>query len=87
MPSEDAPAAHRHNSRIGLFLFFIYFLLYAGFMSLTTFRFQALAAPVAGVNWAIVYGMGLIVAAFALAIVYMATCDTDEDEVESEDKS
>jgi uncharacterized membrane protein (DUF485 family) len=86
MPSEDAPAAHRHNSRLGLFLFFIYCLLYAGFMALTTFKFQSLALPVAGVNWAIVYGMGLIVAAFVLAIVYMITCDSDE-EAESENKS
>ena len=78
MPSEDAPAVGRRNSRVGLVLFFIYCLFYAGFMALTAFKFQTLATPVAGVNWAIVYGMGLIIAAFVLAIVYMLLCDNDE---------
>jgi uncharacterized membrane protein (DUF485 family) len=80
MPSEDAPAVGRRNSRIGLWLFLIYCLLYAGFMALTAFKFQVLATPVAGVNLAIVYGMGLIVAALVLAIIYMALCDNDEDD-------
>ena len=86
MPSEDAPAVGRRNSRIGLWLFLIYCLLYAGFMALTTFKFQVLAAPIAGVNWAIVYGMGLIVAAFVLALIYMILCDNDEDDA-AENKS
>ena len=86
MPSEDAPAVGRRNSRIGLFLFFIYCLLYAGFMALTAFKFEALATPVGGVNLAIFYGMGLIIAAFVLAMIYMVLCDNDEDAA-AEDKA
>ena len=48
-------------------------------MGLTAFSFETLAKPVAGVNWAILYGMGLIVAAFVLAIVYMIFCTRDGD--------
>jgi len=85
MPSNPFPPSDgRHNSRVGLCLFVIYCLLYAGFMLLTTFKFQSLATPIAGVNWAIVYGMGLIVAAFVLALIYMLLCTNDEAPAEDE---
>ncbi len=67
------------NARLGLVLFAIYCVLYAGFMGLTAFCFETLAKPVAGVNWAILYGMGLIVAALVLAVVYMILCTKDGD--------
>ena len=61
--------------RIGLALFWVYVLLYAGFMGLVLFRPDLLSLrPFGGVNLAIAYGMGLIAAAFLLAIVYMAAC-------------
>ena len=62
-------------SRIGLALFWVYVLLYAGFMGLVVFRPDLLSLrPFGGVNLAIAYGMGLIAGAFLLAIVYMAAC-------------
>jgi uncharacterized membrane protein (DUF485 family) len=63
------------TSRIGLRLFWVYVLLYAGFMALVLFRPDLLALrPFGGVNLAIAYGMGLIAGALILAIVYMAAC-------------
>jgi uncharacterized membrane protein (DUF485 family) len=65
------------NARLGLGLFFLYLLIYAGFVALNAFAAEAMGKPVAafgGVNFAIVYGMGLIVAAFVLALIYMALC-------------
>jgi len=71
---EHAPVASA-GSRIGLGLFWIYVLLYAGFMALVLFRPDLLSLrPFGGVNLAIAYGMGLIAGAFLLAIVYMAAC-------------
>jgi len=68
-------AAGSAGSRIGLGLFWIYVLLYAGFMVLVLFRPDLLSLrPFGGVNLAIAYGMGLIAGAFVLAIVYMAAC-------------
>jgi len=68
------------SSRIGLGLFWIYVLLYAGFMALVLFRPDLLSLrPFGGVNLAIAYGMGLIAGAFLLAIVYMAACRAVED--------
>ena len=81
MSSTSPPPTPRRgrNARLGLCLFAIYCVLYAGFMGLTAFSFETLAKPVAGVNWAILYGMGLIVAAFVLAIVYMILCTKGGD--------
>lgn len=68
----DAAAA---RARIGLWLFTAYVLLYAGFMALVLARPEWLSArPLGGVNLAITYGLGLIVAALVLAVVYMVAC-------------
>ncbi len=69
------------NSRIGLVLFFLYLLLYGGFVLLNTFWPTTMdATPLAGVNVAIWYGFGLILAAFLLALVYGFLCGPAEDE-------
>ena len=68
------PAAAR-NARVGLVLFFIYLALYGGFMGLSAFRPEVMGArPLFGVNLAILYGIGLIVAAWVLAFLYMYLC-------------
>ncbi|MFM8497958.1 MAG: DUF485 domain-containing protein [Planctomycetia bacterium] len=56
--------------RLGLVLFWIYVALYAGFMGLVLFRPDMLSIrPFGGVNLAIASGMGLIAAAFGLALL------------------
>ncbi len=68
-------AAETRNARIGLRLFTLYVALYAGFMWLSAFRPTLMGRPaLGGLNVAIVYGFGLIAAAFVLAIVYMWLC-------------
>jgi uncharacterized membrane protein (DUF485 family) len=80
MSEESAHPDHHeqitsHNARVGLILFFLYVLLYTGFVFLNAFAPQKMKEPVLmGVNLAIVYGTGLIVAALALAVVYMFLC-------------
>jgi len=47
-----------------MFLFFIYLALYAGFVGITAFSFKSMGVEVlAGINLAVWYGLGLIVAA------------------------
>ena len=59
-------------SRLGLALFGVYVLLYGGFMTLVLMRPDLMAVrPFGGVNLAIASGLGLIVAAVALSLVYM----------------
>ena len=72
-----------HNARLGLILFFIYLLLYGGFVLINAFAPQAMeATPIAGVNVAILYGIGLIVAALVMAIIYGLLCKSSEVEGE-----
>ena len=66
--SGDGTAA----SPVGLALFWVYVALYGGFMALVLVRPDLLSLrPFGGVNLAIVSGMGLIAAAFGLAVAYM----------------
>ena len=63
------------NARIGLILFSVYLLLYGGFVLLNAFSPDTMeTTPLAGINLAILYGFGLIVAAWILALVYGWLC-------------
>ena len=74
------------NSRIGLVLFGIYLLLYGGFVFLNAFSPESMEAiPLAGVNLAIVFGFGLILVAFVLALVYGFLCRTTEEQAETKE--
>jgi|JI10StandDraft_1071094.scaffolds.fasta_scaffold2109359_1 hypothetical protein len=71
-PREASAAAGGGIRRTDLLLFGFYVILYAGFMGLTAFAPAAMATRVVGgVNLAIAYGMGLILAAVILAGVAM----------------
>jgi uncharacterized membrane protein (DUF485 family) len=64
------------NARIGFVLFCVYLPLYGGFVFLNAYAPEAMeATPIKGVNLAILYGFGLIVAAFVLALVYGYLCN------------
>ena len=59
----------KQTSRLGLSLFAVYLVLYGGFVLLAAFSPQTMeVTPLAGVNLAIWYGFGLIVAAIVLAL-------------------
>lgn len=69
MPQDPTPP---RASRMGLALFWVYVALYGGFMAIVLARPDLLSLrPFGGVNLAIAAGMGLIAAAFGLAVVYM----------------
>jgi len=74
----DNVATAERNSRLGLILFAVYLALYLGFVLLSAFWPTVLdSTPVAGLNLAIVYGMGLIVSALLLALIYSWLCRTN----------
>jgi len=76
---DDDPEISARNSRYGLWLFAIYLILYCGFMGLSAFEPQLMSkTPFGGVNLAIIYGFGLIVAALVLALIYMVLCRSRE---------
>ncbi|MCA9098496.1 MAG: DUF485 domain-containing protein [Planctomycetaceae bacterium] len=68
------------NARVGLLLFVIYLAFYSGFVLINTFAPEQMEVqPIDGVNLAILYGFGLIIAAFVLAMLYGFLCTTDGD--------
>lgn len=81
--SEENQVLNKKKSRLGIRLFFVYFFFYAGFVAIGVFQYELLAIPIlAGLNLAIVYGIGLIVFAVLLGIVYNHYCSKYEDEHE-----
>jgi len=69
------------NARIGLVLFAVYVVLYGGFVLLNAFAPETMERlPFAGVNLAIWYGFGLIVAALVLALLYGWLCRAPKQE-------
>lgn len=69
---EEKPLQHRStNQTLGLSLFAVYCLFYVGFIVLTVYDYTLLSKELfPGINWAIGYGMGLILLAIVLAIIY-----------------
>lgn len=81
--SEENQVLNKKKSSLGIRLFFIYFFFYAGFVAIGVFQYELLAIPViAGLSLALVYGIGLIVFAVLLGIVYNHYCSKYEDEQE-----
>lgn len=67
------------NARLGLQLFAVYLLFYGGFVFISAFRAEWMEiTPVAGMNLAILYGFGLIIAALVLALIYGAICKGED---------
>jgi uncharacterized membrane protein (DUF485 family) len=84
LPMSESPFAPDHravisyNARLGGVLFLVYLLFYVGFIYLSAFQRDRMAADaVGGVNLAVVYGLGLIAAAFVMALLYMLLCRSE----------
>lgn len=67
------------NARVGLVLFAVYLVLYGGFVFINAFAPDIMeATPIAGINLAILYGFGLIVAAFIMSLIYGYICRVEQ---------
>ena len=76
---EEDKAALR-KSKLGLKLFFVYGLIYAGFVGVGVFRPELMGVRVAwGLNLAIFYGFGLIILAIVMGFLYHLACSRLED--------
>ncbi|MBY0587057.1 DUF485 domain-containing protein [bacterium] len=73
LPSD--PATERRNARIGQKLFLLYAAAYGGFIFINAFYPSAMEqTPFAGINLAILYGMGLVIGAWIVSLVYGWLC-------------
>lgn len=73
------------KTRIGIILFFIYFIVYFGFVFIGTLYPKVLnMKAIGGLNLAIVYGMGLIILAAVMGLLYNYICTKYEDTMNKE---
>ncbi|OHB44740.1 MAG: hypothetical protein A2178_01505 [Planctomycetes bacterium GWC2_49_10] len=77
--------ASSFKTRVGIWMFMLYTIIYAGFVLVNTFDPQIMGSDIGGLNFAIIYGVGLIVFALMLAFVYNATCTAAEEELNDPD--
>jgi uncharacterized membrane protein (DUF485 family) len=84
-PPTPAASGVSRNAKLGLILFFIYCVAYIGFIVFSAYGKDVMAKPaLGGVNVAIVYGFGLIIGAFVLAVIYVMACVAETPAVSSD---
>jgi uncharacterized membrane protein (DUF485 family) len=71
----DDPRTAARNARYGLFLFAMYTFVYAAFVVVNAFRPDVMDQEAwAGINLAVLSGLGLILGAFVLSLIYGYLC-------------
>ena len=79
-PTGKDPAAP-YKMRLGLWMFLLYTLFYAGFVAINLLYPLAMGTIVfLGLNLVTVYGFALIIVAFIQALIYDAMCRRKEAE-------
>lgn len=77
LPEDKASA---YKAKVGLILFAIYALIYAGFVVINTLSPKTMGESVVmGLNLAVVYGFGLIVLALIMGLAYNRMCTLAEE--------
>ena len=80
IPEKDN--ALKKKARLGVLFFFIYLFFYGGFVAIGVLNYELLSSKVmGGINLALFYGIGLIVFAVLLGILYNYYCSRYEDEL------
>lgn len=73
------------KTKLGIILFIIYLLIYAGFVFIGTLFPQLLGVHIlSGLNLAFIYGMGLIVLAGVMGLIYNFFCTRFENKMNKE---
>ncbi len=83
---EGKDRAAPYKTRLGLWMFLVYLLVYAGFVVINVIK-PALMAKVVflGLNLAVAYGLALIIFALVLALIYNHYCSRQEARLNSAD--
>lgn len=72
------------KAKLGIKLFWIYSIIYMGFVGIAVFAPSKMKTPIiAGTNLALIYGLGLIIFAIVLGLVYNHACTKKENEMNS----
>jgi len=77
--------ASEWKSKLGVILFFVYAAFYGCFVTINTIKPELMGTTVfVGLNLAIVYGMGLIILAIVMGLVYNYFCTKKELELNTD---
>lgn len=68
------------KTRVGIWMFFLYALVYVGFVLINTLNPALMGSDIGPLNLAMIYGFGLIIFAVLLAFMYNAICTAAEEE-------
>ncbi|ADU66982.1 hypothetical protein Selin_2262 [Desulfurispirillum indicum S5] len=79
--------ASPYKAKLGIKMFWVYALLYLGFVVINLNWPSLMAAHVLGMNFALAYGLGLIVIAMVMAMVYNYFCTKAEREMNKDEKA
>lgn len=80
--------ASSKKARLGVLCFFIYFIFYTGFVVIGVVNYELLSQEFAfGLSLALFYGVGLIVFAVLLGILYNFFCTRYENLLNKEEKT
>ncbi len=80
--AEKKDGASEWKAKLGVKLFWVYSVIYMGFVGIAVFAPDKMKTPViAGTNLAIIYGMSLIIFAIVLGLVYNHACTKKENEI------
>lgn len=86
-PMGEDPAL-KYKTRIGARMFLLYAVVYAGFVILNVAAPLLMEKPaILGMNLAVTYGIGLILFAFILALIYNRMCAIEEQRLKSSEKT
>ncbi len=79
--------AIKKKTKLGVILFFIYFIVYAAFVAIGVVNYELMGKIVLGdQNLAVVYGFGLIIFAILLGLYYNWQCTKYENLMNKEEK-
>lgn len=71
--------ASGYKTRLGLWMFLAYGIVYAGFVIINSVNPKLMAMTVGRTNLAIIYGFGLIILALIMALVYNTLASRAEE--------
>ena len=72
------------KTQLGVILFIVYTTFYAIFIFINVMFPKLMKADIGSINFAIVYGVGLIIFAVILALIYNQVCTRAEEKAEKE---
>ena len=82
----EKDAASDWKAKLGIKLFWLYCIIYMGFVGIAVFATETMKTKVfAGTNLAIIYGLALIVFAIVIGLIYNHLCTRKEDELNAKE--